>query len=103
MFVVTVTFTITPDGVERFLREVTRNATTSLEEEPGCKRFDVCHDPDRPEEVFLYEIYSDRAAFDAHLGAAHFKSFDALAAPLTKDKQVRTYSLVGDASASSDG
>jgi autoinducer 2-degrading protein len=28
-------------------------------------------------QVFLYEVYENRAAFDAHLTSAHFRSFDA--------------------------
>ncbi|MGI9463684.1 MAG: putative quinol monooxygenase, partial [Aestuariivirgaceae bacterium] len=58
-----------------------------------CRRFDVCTDPDRPERVFLYEIYDDRAAFDAHLASDHFKAFDAEVVPITLDKVVGTWLL----------
>ena len=67
------------------------NARTSLAEEPGCHQFDVCTDPARPDEVFLYERYTDRAAFDDHLASAHFKAFDARVAPMIAAKEVRTY------------
>jgi autoinducer 2-degrading protein len=39
--------------------------------------------------VFLYEVYDDRAAFDAHLSAPHFKSFDAATAGMIRSKKVR--------------
>ncbi|HCI20551.1 MAG TPA: antibiotic biosynthesis monooxygenase, partial [Alphaproteobacteria bacterium] len=48
-----------------------------------------CHDPDHPGHVFLYEVYDDRAAFDAHLSMPHFKSFDAATAGMIRSKKVR--------------
>ena len=53
------------------------NARASLNDEPGCHQFDVCFAADDPGRCFLYEVYTDRGAFDAHLGMAHFKAFDA--------------------------
>ncbi len=38
---------------------------------------------------FLYEIYTDRAGFEAHLASAHYKSFDQLVQPWVADKKVR--------------
>ena len=64
-------------------------ASASARDEPGCRQFDVCHDPDHPDHVFLYEVYDDRAAFDAHLSTPHFKSFDAATAGMIRSKKVR--------------
>ena len=54
-------------------------------------QFDVCVDPTKPESVFLYEVYADRAAFDAHLAAEHFKAFDRTVSDWVTTKTVRTY------------
>lgn len=94
MFAVVVTFRIEAGAVATFLPAVTENAKTSVAQEPGCHRFDVCTDPARPDEVFLYELYTDRAAFDAHLATAHFKAFDTLASGMIAAKDVRTYERV---------
>lgn len=94
MFAVVVTFQIAEGAMAAFLPAMTENAKTSLAQEAGCHRFDVCTDADRPNEVFLYELYTDRAAFDAHLASAHFKSFGEQAAPLVTAKDVRTYAMV---------
>lgn len=94
MFAVTVLFDIAPDRMAEFLPLMMRNAERSLREEAGCRRFDVCTDPARPHEVFLYEIYTDRAAFDAHLAAPHFLSFDRAVADMIRSKDVRTYAEV---------
>ena len=94
MFAVVVTFQIKSGEMETFLPLMTENARSSLREEPGCHVFDVCTDPARPDEVFLYELYTDRAAFDAHLASGHFKAFDAQVADLIASKTVQTYETV---------
>ena len=94
MFAVVVTFEIKPGAMPSFLPAMTDNAQTSLASEPECHRFDVCTDQTRPNEVFLYELYSDRAAFDAHLASAHFKAFDRQVADWIASKDVRTYQEV---------
>ncbi|WP_375690025.1 putative quinol monooxygenase [Pseudooceanicola sp. LIPI14-2-Ac024] len=94
MYAVVVTFTIHPGRMAAFLPAVRANARTALEEEPGCHRFDVLTDADRPDEVLLYELYGDRAAFDAHLATAAFRSFDAGVAPMVAAKDVRCYATV---------
>ena len=91
MFVVTVTFDIAQDQMGAFLPLMHHNARTSLTNEPGCLRFDVCTDPDRPDEVFLYEIYKDRAAFDTHLAAPHFQNFDVQTRDMISAKSIKTY------------
>ena len=94
MFVVTVTFDVKPECREAFLPVMLANAKTSLNEEPDCHQFDVCIDPNRPNSVFLYELFTDRAAFDDHLSSAHFKSFDAKVADMITGKEVALFERV---------
>jgi (4S)-4-hydroxy-5-phosphonooxypentane-2,3-dione isomerase len=75
MYVITVQFTIDHEHLERFLPLMFENARRSREEEPGCRQFDVCVDPQRQGIVFLYELYVDRAAFDDHLASSHYQKF----------------------------
>ena len=91
MYIVTVEFTLKPDRVSAFLPLMVENARASREREPGCRQFDVCQDPAKPEVIFLYEAYDDRAAFDSHLATAHFKEFDAAVTVMVAGKVVRTY------------
>jgi (4S)-4-hydroxy-5-phosphonooxypentane-2,3-dione isomerase len=90
MYVVIVEFRIKPERVADFMPLMLENAHASRETEPGCRLFDVCVDPADKTSVFLYELYDDRAAFDAHLATAHFKRFDAAVAPMVAAKAVRT-------------
>jgi autoinducer 2-degrading protein len=74
--VILVRFQLADGQREAFLERVTQNAATSVAREPGCRRFDVLTDMETPaNEVLLYEIYDDAAAFDAHLQAPHFTEF----------------------------
>jgi quinol monooxygenase YgiN len=94
MYVITVDFTIPQEHLASFMPLMLENARISRETEAGCRRFDVCRDPAQPEHVFLYEIYDDRAAFDAHLAAAHFKTFDDTVKAMVASKAVHAYQLV---------
>lgn len=94
MLVVTVDFELKPDARGLFLPLITRNARQSIENEPGCRRFDVCVDPDRPENVFLYELYDDRAAFDVHQRSAHFSAFNEESKSLVVDKTIRLFQKI---------
>ena len=96
MFVVTVLFELKPGVCGQFLPLMIDNARLSREQEPGCRQFDVCIDPQNPNTVFLYEIYDDRLAFDHHLTMPHFKRFDAETSNLVVGKQVRIFSVVND-------
>jgi quinol monooxygenase YgiN len=75
MYVIVVDFRIKPERIGEFMPLMLENARISRDTEPGCRQFDVCVDPADKASVFLYEIYDDRGAFDAHLAAAHFKRF----------------------------
>ena len=95
MYVVCVTFEIHPDMMSKFLPLVAAQASNSLERETGCHRFDVCISDEGPL-VFLYELYTDAAAFELHLRTSHFEEFDAQVSELVRDKKVRTYTLLED-------
>jgi quinol monooxygenase YgiN len=91
MYVVTVELVIRAEQVADFRAAITENARISCRQEPGCRQFDVCIAPEDPRVVFLYEVYVDRAAFDAHLESAHFKAFDSRVAAWVESKTIRTF------------
>ena len=91
MYVVTVTFQIKDGQIDDFMPLMTQNARTSLTDEVECYQFDVCRDG---HEVFLYEVYESRAAFDLHLKSAHFLTFDAAVADMLEAKVVRVFDEV---------
>jgi (4S)-4-hydroxy-5-phosphonooxypentane-2,3-dione isomerase len=76
MYVIVVDFTIRREHRATFHAAIVENARLSRETEPGCRQFDVCTDPGDATRCFLYELYDDEAAFQAHLKTAHFLEFD---------------------------
>jgi quinol monooxygenase YgiN len=89
MYVVAVDFAIKPERLKEFMPLMLQNARQSSSTEPGCRQFDVCADPSRREAVFLYEVYDDRKAYEAHLATTHFKSFDTAAREMIAARSVR--------------
>ena len=78
-FVILVDFQLKPGALAAFLPLVQENAAASVRDEPGCRRFDVLTpespSPGQTDQVTLYEIYDDPAAFDAHLQTPHYARF----------------------------
>ena len=98
-FVIVVDFKIKPGEMQAFRRLIDDNAKASVKDEPGCRRFDVLANAKDADRVLLYEIYDDRAAFDAHLKTRHFAVFNDASATLVADKAVSEYDLVCEGSA----
>jgi len=94
MYVVTVVFVAKPEFREAFREAMIRNAQASREREPGCRQFDVCIDPADSATIFLYEVYDDRAAFDAHTRTDHFREFDTTVKDWVAHKAVTIYERV---------
>ena len=90
-YVITVEFRVRPGHEADFFERVRAQAENSLTREPNCLQFDVCTAPDNAGRIFLYEIYSDEAAFQQHLETAHFKDFDAATADWTEYKGVQAW------------
>jgi len=91
MFIVSVTFDIEATHAAEFVDAVLKQAQNSLQLESECHVFDVCMCDDEPTRIFLYEKYSDAAAFDTHLQSEHFAAFDALVTPWVAAKHVDTW------------
>lgn len=91
MYVVTVEFVAKPQYHNVFLEALVHNARASRETEPGCRQLDVTIDDAEPPSFFLYEVYDDRAAFEAHVGTPHFLEFDAAIRDWVSHKRVCTY------------
>ena len=54
MYVVTVHFHVKPEHVTDFQAAMLVNARSSVEKEPGCRRFDVTVDEKDPAHFFLF-------------------------------------------------
>ncbi|MEL6169319.1 MAG: putative quinol monooxygenase [Pseudomonadota bacterium] len=91
MFIVTVKIQVKPEDLEVFMPLMRENAERSYSDEPGCHRFDICQSRDDPGTIFLYEVYSDEAAFQAHTRTVHYAAFSEAANPLMLSKEGTAY------------
>lgn len=94
MYVVIVEFTTYPQYANAFRERVQQQAGDSLRLEADCHVFDVCVDSERDNFVLLYEIYSDKNAFDEHLSAQHFLNFSATVKDWVSDKKVSIFEKI---------
>ncbi len=94
-FVVIAEFQVKPGCLADFLALARDDATASVASEPGCRAFDVCVSETEADTVVFYEVYDDRAAFDAHLETPHLARFRAgFPALIASERPVRFLSRV---------
>ena len=73
------------DAVAAILQSLVRPSMA----EPGIKFFMPYRSADNPSEFFVYELYEDRAGWDAHNASAHFlAAVDALVAKAASREQI---------------
>ena len=72
MYIINASIRIKEGHREPFIEAMLDDARGSVKDEPGCLRFDVIQDGGDPNTIWLYEVYKDEAAFEAHLQTPHF-------------------------------
>ncbi len=72
MYVIVAPIQIKPGYKEQYIREMLGDARGSVENEPGCLRFDVIQDANDENRIWLNEVYVDEDAINVHTRAPHF-------------------------------
>jgi quinol monooxygenase YgiN len=62
-------------GLEGTFRERIVELARAVRREPGCVTFTAYEARDTPGRFYLYEVYTDAAAFEAHLKTGHVHAF----------------------------
>lgn len=75
MYVIIAPIQIKEGHKEQYVAGIKENASGAVNDEPGCLRFDVIQDADDGNRIWVYEIYKDEAAFQAHTQAPHYLKF----------------------------
>lgn len=68
-------------GFEKDFIKVTGENYEATRREPGNYRFDLSQHRDDPGRFFLYEVYQDQEAVDAHKRTAHYLRWKETVAP----------------------
>ena len=79
MLAIWVKVKVKPAEKQRFLKAIEEDALASERDEPGCLRFNVLQDAQDENVYYLYEIYKDEAALEAHRAAPHYAVWRAAA------------------------
>ena len=74
MIVRIITVNVTPGHAAEFEAATTKNRAGSIQE-PGILRFDVLKDSATADRYYLYEVYRDEAATNAHKETQHYKEW----------------------------
>jgi quinol monooxygenase YgiN len=88
-YVVVAELTVPADRLEAFIAQSLDDARDSVAHEPGCRQFEVHVPVDGAPTVVLYEVYDDRAAFEAHLTTPHFERWRDAAQDWITDRRVQ--------------
>ena len=75
MYVIIAPLQIKDGYKEQFIKEIIEDARGSVNNEPGCLRFDVIQDASDTNRIWVYEVYKDEAASEAHAQTPHFIKF----------------------------
>ena len=93
-FAIIVKFTLKPGMADAFRPLILENAAASVRDEPTCREFQVLNDEQDPEIIFLYEVYENTAAFEAHRETPHFKNFLETANEMIAEREVQRCTLM---------
>ena len=88
LFIAAVEYDVMPGKIDDFLAAVNENAAASVKE-PGCRELNVTVSQKDPNHVFIFEVYDNAAAAEAHLATEHFKKYKAATKDLVVKRQVQ--------------
>jgi len=84
LYVNAVDIDVAPGEIDQFLAAVEEDAATAVKQE-GFRTFNITVSKTDPNHVFIFEVYDNAAALEAHRATDHFKRFVAA----TKDMVVK--------------
>lgn len=97
-----VEFETVEGAAAEFTRIITEHARRTLQEEPGCLRFEVVKPIDtdgrtKPDHLVVNELYADQAAVEVHRSTTRMASLAATIKPLVKSRRLIQAQAMRDA------
>jgi (4S)-4-hydroxy-5-phosphonooxypentane-2,3-dione isomerase len=84
---------VAPTQIDNYLTALKENGAASVHE-PGCRAFNIAVSQKDTNHVFVFEVYDNAAAFDAHLQTDHFKKYAAISKDMVAKRDPHPLSLV---------
>lgn len=94
LYINAVDLDIVPAQQDAYLAAIKENSEAAIQE-PGCKEFNILVLGDDPNHLFLFEVYENEAAFQAHRASEHFKKYAALTANMVAKRVSRPMGAIG--------
>ena len=88
-----VEYDVVPGQVDNFLAALKENGAASVKE-PGCREFDIAVSQKDPNHVFIFEVYDDAAAAQAHTATEHFKKYKEITKDMVVKREVKPLASV---------
>lgn len=93
VYINAVDLVIVPSELPKFLDAIKENGANAVKE-PGCREFNITVLANNPNHVFLFEVYDNEAALEAHRQTPHFKKYQAATQGMVADRNVRALSVI---------
>jgi quinol monooxygenase YgiN len=87
-YVQLVDYEIAPAELEKFIAALKENGAATIKE-AGCLQFDFSQSANNPNQIFIYEVYENEAAVQAHRDSDHFKKYVAATKDMATKRQIR--------------
>ena len=84
---------VVPGQIDAYLAALKENGAAAVHE-PGCHEFDITVSPKEPNHVFIFEVYDNAAAFEAHRATDHFKKYAATTKDMVAKRDARAFTSV---------
>jgi (4S)-4-hydroxy-5-phosphonooxypentane-2,3-dione isomerase len=88
LLIMAVDYDVVPGQIDNFLAAVKENGTASVKE-PGCRELNVAVSQKDPNHVFIFEVYDNAAALEAHLATEHFKKYKGVTKDMVAKREAR--------------
>ena len=93
-FAIIVKFTLKPGMADAFRPLILENAAASVRDEPTCRQFQVLNDEQNSDIIYLYEVYENATALEAHRETTHFKKFIETASEMIAEREIQRCTLL---------
>ena len=84
---------VVPGQIDAYLAALKENGAAAVHE-PGCHEFNITISPKDPNHVFLFEVYDNDAAFQAHRATDHYKKYAATTKEMVAKRDARAFTSV---------
>jgi (4S)-4-hydroxy-5-phosphonooxypentane-2,3-dione isomerase len=88
LLVMAVDYDVVPGQIDAFLAALKENGAASVKE-PGCRELNVTVSQKDPNHVFIFEVYDNAAALEAHTATEHFKKYKATTKDMVAKREAR--------------